>query len=303
MNLSNETKIGIAVFVAAVIFVGGIIFLKGIDFRSQNYSLTIFYSNVNGLTEGSPITIAGLSIGKVQDMRLAGNTIAVDVSIDKNVYIAKDSKAFIKSSSIMGGKQIAIAPGMSDEVLRNGDTLSGSYEADLTELTSTLSPISSNVLGILQRVNSTFDEATRKHIQSILLDLSKSSNELEGVIRTQGKNVDAAIGNFRDFSEQMTHFAKNLDTIAITQRGNIDDGIKSIKVTAKTMEDAAQRFKEASTSINNVFQRVENGEGTLGRLTKDDKLYQHFDSLVVNLDDLVKDIKTNPGKYVSISIF
>ena len=303
MNLSNETKIGIAVFVAAVIFVGGIIFLKGIDFRSQNYSLTIYYNNVNGLTEGSPITIAGLKIGKVQDMRLAGNTIAVGVAIDRNVYISKDSKAFIKSSSIMGGKQIAIAPGTSSEVLQNGDTLTGSYEADLTELTSTLSPISSNVLGILQRVNSTFDEQTRKHIQTILFDLSKSSFELEKVIRTQGNNVDVAVGNLRDFSEQMTQFAKNLDTIAVTQRGNINDGIKSIKVTAKTMEDAAQRFKEASMSINNVFAKVDSGKGTLGRLTKDEQLYRHIDSLVVNLDDLIKDIKTNPGKYVSISIF
>ncbi|MFA6540024.1 MAG: MlaD family protein [Bacteroidota bacterium] len=303
MNLSNETKIGIAVFIAGIIFVVGIIFLKGIDFRSRDYKLTIYYSNVNGLTEGSPITIAGLAIGKVEDMKLAGNIIAVGVSIDNNVFISKDSKAFIKSASIMGGKQISIIPGISGEVLQNGDTISGAYEADLTELTSTLSPISSNVLGILERVNTTFDEKTRRHIQDILLDINTSTAELQSVIHTQGKNINYAVGNFSDFSEQMSRFARNLDTIAVDQRGNIDDGVKSIKVTAKTMEEAAQRFKEASTSINNVFHRIDVAEGTLGKLSKDDRLYNHLDSLLLNLNDLVKDIKANPGRYVSVSVF
>ncbi|KAB2925144.1 MAG: MCE family protein [Bacteroidetes bacterium] len=303
MTLSPETRIGIAVFLAAVILVGGVIFLKGIDFRSRDYRLTIHYANVNGLTEGSPITIAGLTIGKVEDMRLAGNTIAVGVAIDNDVYIAKDSKAYIKSSSIMGGKQIAITPGMSDETLKNGDTLSGAYEADLTELTSTLSPISTNVLGILERVNTTFDEKTRRHIQNILMDLNRSTTELQSVIRTQGQTVDYAFDNFAEFSEQLTRVAKNLDTIAVSQRGNIDDGVKSIKVTAKTMEEAAWRFREASATLENVFKRIEKGEGTLGRLSRDEQLYRDVDSLVVNLNELVKDLKANPKRYVSVSVF
>lgn len=303
MTLSPETRIGIAVFLAAVILVGGVIFLKGIDFRSRDYRLTIHYANVNGLTEGSPITIAGLTIGKVEDMRLAGNTIAVGVAIDNDVYIAKDSKAYIKSSSIMGGKQIAITPGMSDETLKNGDTLSGAYEADLTELTSTLSPISTNVLGILERVNTTFDEKTRRHIQNILMDLNRSTTELQSVIRTQGQTVDYAFDNFAEFSEQLTRVAKNLDTIAVSQRGNIDDGVKSIKVTAKTMEEAAWRFREASATLENVFKRIEKGEGTLGRLSRDEQLYRDMDSLVVNLNELVKDLKANPKRYVSVSVF
>jgi phospholipid/cholesterol/gamma-HCH transport system substrate-binding protein len=303
MNFSREIKVGFFVFLCGVIFIAGVIFLKGIDFRSRDYKLTIYYANVNGLTEGSPITIAGLIIGKVEDLWLAGNTIAVSVSIDHGVLISKDSKAFIKSSSIMGGKQIAITPGFSNEVLKNGDTLSGAYEADLTELTSTLSPISSNVLGILERVNTTFDEKTRKHIQAILMDINHSSTELETVIRTQGKNIDYAAKNFTDFSDNMSRFAKNLDTIAVSQRENIDEGVKSIRVTAKTMEEAAGRFREASLTLENVFKRIDRGEGTLGRLSRDEQLYRHLDSLALNLNELVKDIKSNPGKYVNVSVF
>ncbi|MFA6468715.1 MAG: MlaD family protein [Bacteroidota bacterium] len=303
MNFSNEAKIGIAVFLATIVLVGGIIFMKGVDFRSQEYRITLFYSNVNGLTEGSPITIAGLNIGKVQDMRLAGNVIAVGIAVDNKVNISKDSKAFIKSSSIMGGKQIALVPGIAPEILKDGDTLTGAYEADLTELTSTLSPISSNVLGILERVNTTFDEPTRRNIQAILLELNFAARELRQVVQRQGGHLDYAVGNFSTFSDDMSRFAKRLDTIAVTQKGNIDDGITSIRVTAKTMEEASGKFRDASSSIDNVFKKLDKGDGTLGRLMRDDRLYVHLDSLILNINALVKDLKDNPKKYVNVSVF
>jgi phospholipid/cholesterol/gamma-HCH transport system substrate-binding protein len=188
-------------------------------------------------------------------------------------------------------------------VLQNGDTLSGSYEADLTELTSTLSPISTNVLGILERVNTTFDDPTRRNIQTTLLEFSRAARQLQGIVQQQGGNIDNAVGNFSEFSTQLISFAKQLDTIALSQRGNIDDGIKSIRVTAKTMEEAAGRFKDASTSIDNVFKKVDLSEGTIGKLINDDKLYRHLDSLAINLNDLVKDLKANPKRYVSVSVF
>jgi phospholipid/cholesterol/gamma-HCH transport system substrate-binding protein len=303
MTLSNEAKIGIAVFLAVIILIGGIIFLKGIDFRSKEYRLTLFYGNVNGLAEGSPITIAGLNIGKVQDMRLAGNVIAVGVTIDNKVNISNDSKAFIKSSSLMGGKQIAIIPGVSPEILKDGDILTGAYEADLTELTSTLSPISTNVLGILERVNTTFDDPTRRNIQSILLELNRAAKDIQQVIQQQGGHIDHAVGNFSTFSEDMSRFAKRLDTIAVDQKGNLNDGIKSIRVTAKTMEEASNRFKDASTSIDNVFKKLERGDGTIGKLMNDERLYNHLDSLILSLNELAKDLKANPKRYVNVSVF
>ncbi len=303
MKISNEAKLGITVFLAAIVFVGGIIYLRGMDFRKKDYRLTIYYGNVNGLTEGSPITIAGLIIGKVEDLRLVGTAIAVDVALSKDVRIARDSKAYIKSASLMGGKQIAITPGRMNETLNNGDTLSGAYEADLTELTSTLAPISSNVLGILERVNTTFDEQTRRNIQLILEDVHKTTKELEGIIRLQGEHIDYAVGNFAVFSTNLSKFAMNLDTIALTQRGNINDGIASLRTAANTLEQASERFKAASESIENVSKKIERGEGTMGKMINDEKLYQHLDSLSVNLNELVKDLKEHPGKYVKLSIF
>jgi phospholipid/cholesterol/gamma-HCH transport system substrate-binding protein len=303
MKLSNEVKLGMVIFAAVVVFVGGVIYLRGTDFQKREYTLTIYYNNVNGLQEGNPITVAGLAVGKVEDLKLVGTAIAVRVQIQDKVKFPIDSKAFIKSSSLMGGKLIAITPGLSTRMLRNGDTLSGSYEADLTELTSTLAPISSNVLGILERVNTTFDERTRGNIQGILSDLNQSSAELEGIIRAQGKHLDYAMGNFGTFSSNMSDFAVNVDSMAMSQRANIDTSMTTIRMVAYNLQQASENLKATTLSLNVVLSKIEKGQGTLGKLVQEEKLYNDIDSLTSNLNLLVKDLQKNPGRYVKVSVF
>jgi len=303
MTLSNEVKIGIAVFSAAVIFVAGVIFLRGINLQTREYSLTIMYKNVNGLQEGSPITVAGLRIGQVEAMTLTGNAIAVTISIQRKIQLPRDSRAIIKSESIMGGKYIEITPGTQTAMLKNHDTILGSYEADLTELTATLAPISSNVLGILENVNSTFDEKTRLRIKNIVSDISRSSSELQRLIQTEGKHLDYAIGNFATLSDNLSHFAVNLDTIAMSQRGNLDSSMATLRRVATTLDRVSADLQSTTQSLNVVVGKMRNGEGTLGKLIQDEQLYDNLDSLSVSLNSLARDLKENPGRYVRISLF
>lgn len=303
MKLSNEVKLGMAIFAAVIVFVGGIIYLRGVDFQKREYTLTILYNNVNGLQEGNPITIAGLAVGKVEELKLIGTAIAVTVQIQNKVQFPVDSKAYIKSSSLMGGKLIAITPGIESEVLHNGDTLTGSYEADLTELTSTLAPISSNVLGILERVNTTFDEKTRRNIQNILADVNRSSSELERIIHNEGQRLDFAIGNFAAFSSNLSQFAINLDSIALSQRTNLDTSMAMIRIVSYNLQQASQNLRSTTQSLDVVLGKIEKGHGTLGKLVHEEKLYNDIDSLASNLNLLVKDLRENPGKYVKVSVF
>ena len=303
MKLSNEVKLGMAIFAAVIVFVGGIIYLRGVDFQKREYTLTILYNNVNGLQEGNPITIAGLAVGKVEELKLIGTAIAVKVQIQNKVQFPVDSKAYIKSSSLMGGKLIAITPGIESDVLHNGDTLTGSYEADLTELTSTLAPISSNVLGILERVNTTFDEKTRHNIQGIVADVNRSSTELERIIHDEGQRLDFAIGNFASFSSNLSRFAINLDSIALSQRTNLDTSMATIRIVTYNLQVASQNLRSTTQSLDVVLGKIEKGHGTLGKLVHEEKLYNDLDSLASNLNLLVKDLRENPGKYVKVSVF
>ena len=303
MKWSSEARIGIVVFVAALIFVGGIIVLRGIDLRSKDYSLNVLFANVNGLVSGSKVTVAGLEIGSVESMSMAGKEIAVNLSLKTKVRLPRDSKAIIKSETIMGGKFVEIIPGTDPGMLQDGDSLSGVYEADLSQLTATLAPISTNVLGILENVNSTFDEPTRKRIQAVVSNLSRSTARMDEVIKNEGSRLDVAITDFGTFSKNLSKLARTLDTIAITQWGKIDSGMTSIKKAAQNLDRISLQLENASSTLNALLTKVKSGEGTMGKLIYDTKLYNDIDSLAVNLNLLVQDLRQNPHRYVRVSVF
>ncbi|HTO95240.1 MAG TPA: MlaD family protein [Bacteroidota bacterium] len=303
MKWSNEARIGIGVLAAAVIFIAGVVYLRGIDLRSKQYELKVFYRNVNGLKEGDVVSVAGLAIGRVESMALAGRGINVVLSIQTKVHLPKDSRAILKSESIMGGKFIEIAPGMDAAMLVNGDSLGGLYEADLSELTATLSPITSNVLGILENVNSTFDQPTRQRIQNIVAELEHSSGRLEEVIRAGGRSADASFAELSSFSRDLASAARTIDSIARDERLNIDTSVTSFARWSKNMERVSAQLETAAGALNGVLGKVGRGQGTLGMLVQDERLYNHLDSLSMNLNLLVRDLRENPQRYVRLSLF
>jgi phospholipid/cholesterol/gamma-HCH transport system substrate-binding protein len=69
------------------------------------------------------------------------------------------------------------------------------------------------------------------------------------------------------------------------------------------MERVSMKLETTTESLNSVLAKVKNGEGTLGKLVQDDRLYNHMDSLSMNLNLLVKDLRENPQRYVKLSLF
>jgi phospholipid/cholesterol/gamma-HCH transport system substrate-binding protein len=303
MKWSSEAKIGLAVLSAAVILIVGVVLLRGIDLRSKQYALRVFYTNVNGLKTGDLVTVAGLSVGRVESMVLVGRRIAVELTIQTQVKLAKDSRATLKSETIMGGKFIEIAPGVANGVLADGDSLGGDYEADLSELTATLSPISSNVLSILENVNSTFDDPTRARIKAIVADLARSSAGLKRVVRSGGESANTAFADFSAFSRDLARFARTLDSIAQKQGGTIDTSMASLRRLSANAERLSASLDAASGDLADILKTVRRGDGTLGRFVYDDKLYHDLDSLACHFNDLVVDVRSNPQRYVSVHLF
>jgi phospholipid/cholesterol/gamma-HCH transport system substrate-binding protein len=303
MRWSNEARVGFVVSAAVVIFAAGVLVLRGVDLRSKQYSLTVLYRSVNGLKEGDVVTVSGLVVGNVESMVFAGRQIRVDLSIQTKVQLPRDSKALVKSETIMGGKFIEIAPGTDPRFLLSGDTLAGAYEADLSELTATLSPISSNVLGILENVNNTLDEPTRRRIQGFVAELERAARQLDVTIRKSGPNADQVMADLSAFAREMSAFARTLDTIAVGQHDNVDSSMASLRTTSSNLSRVSAKLETTADLLNASLAKMQRGEGTLGRLAQDEKLYNDIDSLAMNLNTLVVDIRENPKRYVKISLF
>jgi len=303
MKWTNEARIGIIVLAAIAVFIGGVIFLRGIDLRSKQYSLNVIYSRVNGLRTGDKVTVAGLTIGTVESMSLVEGKIRVNLSLQAKVQLPRDSKAIIKSETIMGGKFIEITPGTAQTYLRDGDSLKGDFEADLSELTATLSPISNNILAILAGVDSTFNEITRKRIREIVLNLGQTTAQLQKTVDAGGSRIDLTLADYDSLARTLTKFANTLDTLASGQKDNIEAGVLDLKSMAANLHRVSARLSRSGESLDTILYNIKSGKGTMGKLIQDEKLYNDLDTLAVNMNALVKDIKENPKRYFNMSIF
>jgi phospholipid/cholesterol/gamma-HCH transport system substrate-binding protein len=152
-------------------------------------------------------------------------------------------------------------------------------------------------------------------LQTLLTNVNNILDEdLDRSLKGSLSNVESLTGEFRVTLQQersrINRTLANLDSLLITAQNISSSERDKISATMANMEKASARldemiteFQGATTSLTAIMQKVERGEGTLGKLVNDDKLYTDMNRLMVNLDGLVVDLKENPKRYLNVSIF
>jgi len=118
---NREILVGaVVVFALAVFLVYA--FASGKSARA-GYVLNARYDQVDGLTVGSPILLAGVKIGEVNEMRLdpASRKPIVGMLIDRAIKLPKDTAAMVLSDGVLGGKFVKLVPGAEDEFMKSGE--------------------------------------------------------------------------------------------------------------------------------------------------------------------------------------
>lgn len=120
-----ETVVGLIVIVVAVVFMVYAYGVSGKMIGGDQYRLGAVFGRVDGITVGSEVRIAGVKVGAVAANQLNLDTYEADLQliIDGHIPIPDDSVAKIMSDGILGGAHVAIEPGASDEMLREGDKI------------------------------------------------------------------------------------------------------------------------------------------------------------------------------------
>jgi len=278
-RFETETKVGMAIIIAFLVFLLGDMFLRGVSIRRHRYVLKTKLRNVGGLMQGDRVTVMGMGVGRVGKMSLQGEEVIVPLRIESDLRLPFDSIVRLRSSSLFGRKEMAIEPGQSSEILKDGDYIAGVYESPLSALTSTVGPVGEDLMDVLARLKLVLSQETRVNIQGSLSDL-------------------------KDFTQRLKEKGETLDTLLV-HLAQISSGLKGedIEATVGSLREATENLAQVSSSLKEIAGRMEQGSGTLGKLSQDEALYENLKSLSQNLDSLVKDIKENPKRYLKFSIF
>ncbi|MBQ6755110.1 MAG: MCE family protein [Bacteroidales bacterium] len=311
MKLRNEYQIGIAVLVTFIVLILGINFLKGKTFFSGQKTYYAIYDDVTGMHESSYIYVNGMKAGhvvKISPMTRKNDKFLVELSVDKNIDIPKDSRLTLFSAGLMSGQALRIDLGKSETLLQTKDTMQGGIEKGLTDeiapMGETLSSILKRIDTLTNTLNRTIDEQAKQNIQLTLTNINQISQRLNNV----AMNVDNLVSKDKDKLDRIVSNVESITRNLVDNNQAISNIISrfdniSSDIEKQNIGSTLAKVKTSLESINSMLNKIEKGEGNIGMLLSDEGLYRNITSAAKDLDELILDLKKNPKKYIHVSVF
>lgn len=309
MKISNETKVGILASFAIAVFIIGYNFLKGNDVFTREKDFYAIYDKVDGLSVSKPVLVNGYQIGRVAALTLQSNgKILATFKIDPKYDIPKNTIARLESTDLLGSKAVVFDLGNSTSYATDGDTLNANIQANILDQMEPVQKkaqvLISRLDSILISVNSILNPNFQKNVESsfnsiagTLQTLESTSKTLDGMVGVQSKRIDNILSNAESISANLKNNNEQITGI-LTNFNQLSDEMAKANFK-QTMENANKAVSELQTAINKVNQ----GNGSLALLLNDDKLYNNLNNASNNLDKLMIDLRANPKRYVSFSVF
>ncbi|WP_394759687.1 MlaD family protein [Flavobacterium sp.] len=301
MKITREIKTAILVIASILLFIWGYSFLKGQNLFNSHKKLFVEYENVEGLATSAPVTVSGKVIGKVNSIVLNTNgKLLVELQIDDDQFpISKTSMAQIYEPGVIAGKQIAIIPNYKDTNLTvDGDKLLSGIKLGLTDalgqklepLQVRLDKVLANADALISNINTVLDAQTQANLKTAIAELNKTMSNFSKV----SKNVDdilvenkvklgSAVANLDKTTQNFAKISSDLD------KANLGATVKNLEATLD--------------NVNKIMTNLESGKGTMGKLLKDDAMYNNLSKASKELELLLQDVRLHPTRYVNVSLF
>lgn len=280
--MRREIKVGIF-FTGALVILAVFIFVVGNLsnlFRPAGYPLIIRYETSLGLDKTAAVKMAGIKIGYVKDILLEGRRSKVVLSIYPKYAnkIPRGSKAVQSVQGLLGEKFVDIQPSMEDDFLRPGDELVPGPSSGMDQLTPMLTSLGNDLQQVARNLRDMTNKDTRDNFAQAVKNLSSVTAEIESFIHENrgkvGETITAASNTAKSVDERFKELAQNFDATLTELRGLLEENRGDIRESASKLKDVLARIDESVKLLNKSLQKIDRGEGSVGKLVNDESLYQ-----------------------------
>ena len=305
MKTSRLFWIGLIFVLCGVAFVAGLLYIQDISIKKSKYTFTVMFENVQGLHVGDQVDMLGKKIGKVTKTRFMAQKIAVELAIDNSFSfsIPIDSKIEVKSEGIIGSKFISITPGYNrKDYILPGTIVDGLREFDLTEITPDIVPMTQDLSAFARQLKAILGKEEGDKIRLTIKNIESFTAQLDSLISAKDiNNFQTTMKNMRDVTVELKEgINKEIDKLAqmLNSFKAVTDKSDELSTTISELRKSSEAFSSLTQNLDLIITKMENGEGTIGKLINDDTLHENMTSLVNEVRSVVKDFKDNPTKYM-----
>ncbi len=295
IKFSREIRVGIMAIAAIFLLYFGLNFLKGVDiFTPVNYFYAT-YDDIDGLVPSSPVYIKGYKVGQVESVTYdfkQSTPFVVKISVTKDIQVPQTAQMELFDDGLMGGKAVQIVnilPFAQSDFYHSGDTLASSVSVGLLgQLAGDLMP---KVEDVLKQADSLMF-AVRSLVESDNIKKSLASIEL-----TTAELASSSIALKKLMNQDMPGIVKNVQLIT--------DDFKNVSASLSKVdfETTFQQLDLTIRDLNQISHKINAGDGSLGLLLNDKRLYINLLDVSKNADKLLIDLKEHPKRYVNFSLF
>ena len=266
-------------------------------FRGR-YIVTTNVPNAGGIRKGDPVQMHGVNIGRIMGFTIAQQGVSMRLEIEGEYPIPKDSRVEVKASGLLGGMVAEVIPGASAEKAGWGDTLPGASGIGLFDKMDSLAGEADKVA---LKVQNLLSDETVKDLQGGAADARKTLQSLQDILKEQR-------GELRALSASLRRSAEGMEKV--TAGPELERTVKRVDQLVERLDGTLSTLDRSSKSVESILGRMDRGEGTLGKLSKDDTLYknaaeasENLSKATQELNKLLADFQAHPKKYINLKIF
>lgn len=271
-------------------------------FKSYN-TYTVYYDEVSkDLQVSSRVFIRGVNVGNVQDIELDGDKVKVVIAVEEQyAHMIPDNTVALITEGLMGGAQIVLEQGNSENIAKDGATLEGRLDEGLmgmfadkgAELIDNLNTTIGNLDQTVSSVNGILED-NRENIGKVVANIESLSNEVNSLISNSKGDIDTALNDLAAFTTMLKENTASIESML----GNLNKFSGDL-ADSEIIANLTTTVEE----LNGIITTIESGEGSLGKLLKDDSIHNSLDDTVNSLNALLTDLKEHPMRYVHFSLF
>lgn len=291
---ARYVRLGLFVLLGVASFITVLFLLTDPATFRGRYKVVTTLTDAGGVRKGDPIQMRGVNIGRVSDFEMTRDgRVDITLEIEGEWQVPEGSMVALAESGVFGGRTVEIVPTLQTTYFEPWDTIPG--EDSGGGLLENAGALADDATALMERMQTLLDAETIESVQGGAREFEGLARELRTTVAGRSDELDQLMGS-------LLRAAEGLESVG-DAGPDVQAAARDARALIGELQQTSGSLDGVLNSLDVVIGRMERGEGTLGRLSADEELYESMLAFTNNMNSLAIDIRENPGRYIKLSIF